>query len=195
MTLKIGLFLFNDVEVLDFSGPFEVFSTASRLCLCEGKSAPFQIVTFSANKPFITTHGGLKIIPNYVFENLPSLDILIIPGDVMTEPLSQPEVLSFLRERASQVKILASVCTGVFMLAEAGLLNGKSVTTHWENLDDLRKYPNLKVLENVKFVEEKGLITSSGISAGIEMSLHLVKKLISFALVQKTARQMEYGWI
>jgi len=127
-----------------------------------------------------------------VFENLPSLDILILPGGVMTEPLGQPEVLSFIKKRASEVKILASVCIGVFLLAEAGLLNDRSVTTHWEDLDDLRKYPNLKVLENVKFIEEDGLITSAGISAGIEMSLHLVKKLTSFSLAQKTARQMEY---
>jgi transcriptional regulator GlxA family with amidase domain len=197
MTRVIGIFLFNDVEVLDFAGPFEVFSTASRvyqrLHLEAGK--PFHVITLADEAGLISARANLKVQPDFTIADHPALDILIVPGGVVDATRRRTSVIQWISDIAKDTELTASVCTGAFLLAEAGLLAGRQVTTHWEDIPDLRKdFPNLTVLEDHPWVDTGNVVTSAGISAGIEMSLHLVARLESHDLAMRTARQMEYTW-
>ncbi|MEH6493333.1 DJ-1/PfpI family protein [Halopseudomonas sp.] len=192
MTVNIGIYLYDQVEVLDFAGPFEVFSTAARL---SAPSGCFKVSLIARDSALVLARGGMHVAPDHGLSDHPPLHALIVPGGVHTEQLQQPDVLHWLREQFTQVQIMASVCTGAFLLAEAGLLQGQRVTTHWEDIADLRAgYPQLEVVEQQRWVDQGKLITSAGISAGIDMSLHLVARLQSRDLAERTARQMEFDW-
>jgi transcriptional regulator GlxA family with amidase domain len=190
--MNVGIYLYENAEVLDFSGPFEVFSTASRL------SHPknfFNVFLVSKNHHPVIARGGYSVNPNFSFSQHPEIDLLIIPGGVHHHELGKTNVINWIRNTAKKAKVVASVCTGAFLLAEAGLLANLKVTTHWEDIAKLQaSYPNLEVVASQHWVDEKKVITSGGISAGIDMSLHLVSKLASLELAEKTARQMEFQW-
>lgn len=192
MKRSVGIFLFNNVEILDFSGPFEVFSTSARLCLRIKKESPFEIFTFSNFNGVITSRGGLKVIPDYSFKDVPKIDVLIIPGGAMDEPLNQKEVTQFIKKSKNSIEIIAGVCTGALLIANANLLQGLRATTHWEDLDALRQYKEVNVVSDVNFIDEGQILTSAGIASGITMSLHLVSRLVSPELANQTALQMEY---
>jgi transcriptional regulator GlxA family with amidase domain len=197
MTRNVGIFLFDDVEVLDFAGPFEVFSTASRvkLRLEPGGPEPFRVFTVARKSRGVIARGGLLVTPYDDFENHDSIDVLLIPGGIVTTELERPEVISWIAKVAQKADITASVCTGAFLLAKAGLLDGKSATTHWEDIAALQDmFPKVTVKENTRWVDEGNIVTAAGISAGIDMSLHLVARLEGEALARKTARQMEFDW-
>jgi len=185
----LGIFLFNDVEVLDFAGPFEVFSLAE-----VENSNLFNVVTISETGNPITARNGLQVNPLYGFDNHPALDILIIPGGHGAEKIEiDQDVIQWIVDQFEKVEILASVCTGAFLLAKADLLNGREVTTHWKDIEKFQtKYPKLKVLKDVKFVDQGDLITSGGISAGINMSFYLLSKLHGKEVAAATAKRMEY---
>ncbi len=190
--MNIGIYIYDDAEVLDFSGPFEVFSTASRVC---EHSEPFNTFLISESGKSVDARAGFKVTPSFSIDNHPTLDALIIAGGVHTGELKKSAVIDWLKNQHKKVDITASVCTGAFLLAEAGIISDHSVTTHWEDIPDLRKdYPQLKVVENVRWVDQKNIITSAGISAGIDMSLFLVEKLHDHSLAQKTAKQMDFDW-
>lgn len=189
---KVGIFLFDDVEVLDFAGPFEVFSVTS---YANDECKPFQVETISETGNLITARNGLKIQPDYSFINAPEYDILIIPGGAgaRNREINNEKTIQWIRERAKTVKILASVCTGALLLAKAGLLHGKKATTHWGSYDRMAaEFPRVIVERGVKFVDEGTIITSGGISAGINMSFHIICRLISLEIAQATAKRMEY---
>lgn len=192
MQKTVGILLFNEVEVLDFAGPFEVFSiTANR----EHGKKPFCVHTVAQTKDLIKARNGLKIQPDYDFHDAPKFDIVIIPGGYGAEEIEihNSVVLNWIQNHMHTVDIMASVCTGAFLLAEAGLLDGKKATTHWMDLDRLEKeYTRVQVQRNVKFVDESRIITSAGISAGIHMSLYIVKKLFGEEIADYTAKRMEY---
>jgi len=190
--MNIGIYIYNQAEVLDFSGPFEVFSTASRVC--EG-SMPFNVFLVGQSGETVTARAGYKVIPDYGFHNHPEIDVLIVVGGVHSGEMNKPDVIEWVSSQSKKSKIVASVCTGAFLLAKAKVLQVEKVTTHWEDIPDLRTmFPDLEVIEGVRWVDEGELITSGGISAGIDMSLHLVGKLYDTALAEKTARQMEFLW-
>ncbi len=190
--MNIGIYIYEKAEVLDFSGPFEVFSTASRVSL---SPETFNVFLVSETGNTVSARGGYSINPNYGFLNHPSIGVLIIVGGVHTEEMRKPKVLNWIKKESKKSQIIASVCTGVFLLAEAGVISNQKVTTHWEDIPSLRKrYPNLNVLENQRWVDEGNIITSGGISAGIDMSLHIVNKINSKELAEKTAKQMEFDW-
>ncbi|SDS91406.1 DJ-1/PfpI family protein [Halopseudomonas sabulinigri] len=190
--MNIGIYLYEQAEVLDFAGPFEVFSTAARL---SEPSGCFQVSLIAGVAAPVTARGGLRVIPDHDLRSHPPLQALIVPGGVHTAELQHTEMLQWLRDQAAQVQIMASVCTGAFLLAQAGLLDGEQVTTHWEDIADLRAaYPQLEVLERQRWVDRGKRVTSAGISAGIDMSLHLVERLHSRDLAERTARQMEFDW-
>lgn len=190
--MNIGIYIYDEAEVLDFSGPFEVFSTAGRV---SGTADIFSVFLVSETGGIVTARGNYKVQPHYSFLNHPSIDVLVIVGGVHTRELEKQQVLSWIKEQSKNVQLVASVCTGVFLLAEAKVLSSQKVTTHWEDIPDLRtSYPNLEVIENQRWVDEGEVITSGGISAGIDMSLHLVSKLYSPELAEKTAKQMDYEW-
>ncbi|WP_060826673.1 DJ-1/PfpI family protein [Sulfurospirillum cavolei] len=195
--LRIGIYIFDQVEVLDFAGPFEVFTTATRVFLKheKGTNAPFEVVTIARTKAAIRARAGLVIAPDFTIENHPKLDALLIPGGVVDEELKSQALREWIQTVVPTTKLSASVCTGAFLLAHAGLLEGKKATTHWEDIDDLKAmFPNTNVVENVRWVDEGHIVTSAGISAGIDMSLHLVRRLVDNDLAEKTARQLEFDW-
>ena len=147
---NVGILLFNEVEVLDFAGPFEVFSIATAE---DKQSKLFCVKMIAETKMTISARNGLKVTPDYAFDDCLGLDILIIPGGYGAEEIEihNHRLLSWIQQRAADTPIVASVCTGAFLLAEAGLLNGKRATTHWMDIDRLeREYPKLSVQCNVK---------------------------------------------
>lgn len=193
----VGIYLFDEVEVLDFAGPFEVFSTASRM-LKRDKEDParvFEVITISENADKVTARAGLMLNTSATIERHPTLDVLIVPGGVVTAQLEKTHVIDWITNVSLTTQVTASICTGAFLLAKAGLLDGIPATTHWEDLDDLqRMFPKVKVQGQVRWVDNGKIITAAGISAGIDMSLHLVSRLFDRDLAQRTARQMDYHW-
>lgn len=187
---SVGIFLFNEVEVLDFAGPFEVFSVTE-----VNEEKPFTVYTVSENGEMITARNGLKVQPDYSIENLPPVDILIIPGGLGAREyeIKNEIVIKWIRQQMKEVKLMTSVCTGALLLAKAGLLEGLKATTHWASIEKFKnEFQNVEVIENVKFVDEGHIITSAGISAGINMAFHIVKKLLGVHVAEDTAKRMEY---
>jgi transcriptional regulator GlxA family with amidase domain len=196
MTLCIGLYLFDEVEILDFAGPLEVFSTASRVFkrLHPGAPPPFEPILIG-RQPQIRTRGGMQVSVPYPITDHPPLNLLIVPGGVVDGELPRSEVVSWIATQAAHAGRIASVCTGAFLLGEAGLLERRRCTTHWEDVAALRsRYPNALVSTDARFIDDGPVITSAGISAGIDMSLYLVARLVDRALAVRTARQMDYAW-
>lgn len=197
MTRKVGIYLFDDVEVLDFAGPFEVFATASRvgLRLEPDRPKPFEVFTVADTIRTIHARQGLMVQPHYGIARHPHLDVLLIPGGVVTQELQRQPIIDWIAHNASLATITASVCTGAFLLARAGLLRNKSATTHWEDIADFKTmFPDVIVQAETRWVDVGNIVTSAGISAGIDMSLHLVARLETEELAVKTARQMEFDW-
>lgn len=187
---KVGIVLFNEVEVLDFAGPYEVFSLASK-----GKEKIFEVKTVSETNEVISARNGLKILPDITFKDELIFDILIVPGGYGAEEIEikNPTMIEWIKLQQNQVDILASVCTGALLLAEAGILDNKKATTHWMDYDRLEKeYPRVEVVREVKFVDEGHILTSGGISAGINMSFHIIKRLFGAEVVKDLAKRMEY---
>jgi transcriptional regulator GlxA family with amidase domain len=197
VTRRIGVLAFDEVEVLDLGGPFEVFTTASRVAQ-RGRPAappPFEVVILSTDGRAVHARGGLVIVPHGDLAGASQLDLVIVPGGVVTAVEQDPLVTGWLRARAREAEVVASVCTGAFVLAAAGLLDGREVTTHWEDQADLAAaYPALAVVADRRWVDGGSVVTSAGISAGIDMALHLVARLEGRDLAEATARQMEYDW-
>jgi transcriptional regulator GlxA family with amidase domain len=195
--MNIVILLFPEVEVLDFAGPFEVFSTAARVAKRDRKlpAPPCSVFTVAATREPVRARGGLMVLADRTMADAPKADVLIVPGGVMTEPLGNPQTLAWVKRTAANANLVASVCTGAFVLGRAGLLDGLTVTTHWEDIADFRRdFPQVTVVENRAWVDEGPIVTSGGISAGIDMSLHLVRRLLGADLARATARQMEYRW-
>ena len=188
--MNIGIYIYNQAEVLDFSGPFEVFSVANRLA-----KLGWNIWLVAEEESLVEARGVFQVKPHYSIQNVPELDVLIVGGGVHSDELRKTEVINWIRKTAEKTWITGSVCTGAFLLAEAGLLDGLEVTTHWEDISDLhRNYKNLQVREGIRWIEQGKLFTAAGISAGIDMSLELVSRLASAELAERTATQMEYTW-
>jgi transcriptional regulator GlxA family with amidase domain len=154
-----------------------------------------RIVSDMRNPPVVTT-GGMKVIPDHTFENCPKLDILVVPGGWGTlKELKNPVMLNWLRIRTSEVETLTSVCTGSILLGFAGLLDGCHATTHWRSLDWMREsFPTVTVMYDEHVVEDGRILTSAGISAGIDMALKVVARHYGEAIARATARHMEYPY-
>ncbi|MGE6204688.1 DJ-1/PfpI family protein [Guptibacillus hwajinpoensis] len=188
----VGILLFHEVEVLDFAGPFEVFSITT---LLESNEKPFVVKTISENGGMVTARNGLNVQPDYGFDDHPSFDIVIIPGGYGAEQIeiNNPRIIAWIQDQNSKVELMTSVCTGALLLAKAGVLDGRKATTHWMDLDRLEEeFPEVSVQRNVKFVDEGSILTSGGISAGINLSFHMIARLHGKEVALKTAKQMEY---
>ncbi|AOG23181.1 DJ-1/PfpI family protein [Acidovorax sp. RAC01] len=198
--LQVAILVFDDVEALDLGGPYEVFTTASRmhLRLHPGATEPFRVTCVARSTAPVRARAGLRVLPDAAFADLasaPPPDVLIVPGGVVDAAAACPDTRAWVAQAATGAQITASVCTGAFILAAAGVLTHGPATTHWEDLADLRQqYPALEVQDNVRWVDRGALVTSAGISAGIDMSLHLVSRLAGAPLAQRTARQMDTPW-
>lgn len=199
MTLKrtVGILLFNEVEVLDFAGPFEVFSLAENVANASNDKH-FKVITIAEHQAPISARNGLKVIPDYNFANHSKIDVLIVPGGYGAEKIEihNQTVIDWIIAQANSAELTLSVCTGALLLAKAGLLAGRSATTHWMDLDNLASYPDVKVIANTRYVDASddthNIVTSAGISAGIHASLYCVKKLIDSETMCATAYRMEF---
>jgi transcriptional regulator GlxA family with amidase domain len=192
---RVGILVFPNVEVLDFCGPYEVFSVTR---LHEGRrreeSSPFEVLLLAERADPVVATGGLRVIPDVTIEDCPPLDILVVPGGWGTRrEIGNRRLLTWIAERAKEVETLTSVCTGAMLLGQAGLLDGRRATTHWRSLDWMRQsFPAVTVEDKLHVVEEGQVLTSAGISAGIDMALRVVARYCGETVGRATARHMEY---
>jgi transcriptional regulator GlxA family with amidase domain len=194
---KVGILVFPEVEVLDFCGPFEVFS-ATRLeeSRRRNEPSPFEVLLVAeAAGPIIAT-GGLRVLPDHDLTTCPRLDLLVVPGGWGTRSLvNNNRVVSWIRDRAGEIELAASVCTGSFLFGQAGLLNGRRATTHWQSLDRMQHtFPAVTVVRDEHVVQEGALFTSAGIAAGIDLALLVVARFYGEGVARATARHMEYPY-
>jgi transcriptional regulator GlxA family with amidase domain len=198
-TLRVLILAFDGVEALDFAGPFEVFTTASRVAqrMQPGSAAMFDVASVAQagqGQP-VQARAGLQLLANHTLANSPQADVLVVPGGVVDAALASPDTLRWIAAQAAKAEVTASVCTGAFLLAASGVVTEDAVTTHWEDIADLRaQFPALDVRDDVRWVDNGRIVSSAGISAGIDMSLHLVARLAGPELAERTARQMDYAW-
>lgn len=192
---SIGILLFNQVELLDFSGPYEVFCMANAIIAKGGlQKPPFSVVTIAEREGWIVTRGGLKVIPDYTMGTCPSLQILVVPGGPgVRQEMHNQTIIDWITNKAQECQQVASVCTGTLLLGKAKLLTGRQVTTHWAALDELAKLcPDSIVLREYRVVDSGEVITSAGVSAGIDLALYLIALYCGEETRQRVARQMEY---
>jgi transcriptional regulator GlxA family with amidase domain len=194
---RVGILVFPKVEVLDFCGPFEVFSL-TRLSEERRREdpSPFKVVVVGEHEGVVEATGGLRVIPDCTLETCPPLDILVIPGGWgIREEIHNEPVVAWIAQRGREVETLTSVCTGAMLLGQAGLLDGRRATTHWAALDWMRQsFPAVTVEEALRVVEDGWVITSAGISAGIDMALRVVGRYYGEMIARATARRMEYRY-
>lgn len=193
--VSVGILVFDAVEILDFTGPYEVFTTASRVFgrRNPGAGALFDVACVSRDGQPIQARAGLRVLPEHSFANHPPCNLLLVPGGVVDATMACPQTLDWIARTAAQAQITASVCTGAFLLAASGVVRSGKVTTHWEDVADLReRFPTLTVCGGPRWIDNGPVVTSAGISAGIDMCLHLVARLAGPELARLTARQMDY---
>ena len=192
---RVGILVFDDVEVLDFCGPFEVFSV-TRLDEERRREdpSPFEVLLVAQQAGVVTAAGALKVIPDVTLDACPPLDVLVVPGGWGTRrEIHNTALLDWIARQGHQVKTLTSVCTGAMLLGHAGLLDGRRATTHWRSLDWMSEsFPQVTVERALHVVEDGHVVTSAGISAGIDMALRVVARCHGDAIARATARQMEY---
>ncbi|MDP9118409.1 MAG: DJ-1/PfpI family protein [Actinomycetota bacterium] len=197
-TIRVVIIIFDDVEVLDFCGPFEVFTVASRVRAREAPDAPrpFDVETVSVGPTTrVRARGGLRVTADERLATHTGADLVIVPGGIVTAAQANADLLLWLRSCIGQRRTVASICNGAFILASAGLLNGRTVTTHWEDVAQLRlRFPKLVVIEDARYLDHGPIATAAGVSAGIDLALHYVMRFAGKELAVKTARQMDYPW-
>ena len=188
---RVGLLLFDQVEVLDFAGPYEVFAAARD----EDGGFHCQVLTLAARAE-VRCYGGLRVLPDAEISHCPPLDALVVPGGPGARERSpEHEVLvPFIREQSGQTELVASVCTGAFLLGRAGLLDGRAATTHHARLDTFRaEFPQVEAVD-AKIVDEGAVVTAGGISSGIDLALYLLERWFGPAARQREARRLEGPW-
>lgn len=196
-SLQVAILAFDEVEALDLAGPYEVFTTASRMQARGSPAAPvpFQVACVARDHRPVRARAGMTLLPTHAFDDAPPPDVLVVPGGVVDAVMDCADTRRWLVQAAAGATLVASVCTGAFVLAASGLLPSGPVTTHWEDADDLAtRFPALEVRRGVRWVDQGRIVTSAGISAGIDMSLHLVARLAGLPLAERTARQMDFAW-
>lgn len=194
---NVAVFVFEDVEVLDFAGPFEVFSRTRLTPGIESRrtedSAPFRVFTVAPRPGPIVATGGLTLVPAHTIDDCPRVDLLVVPGGFGTRPLLEDEaVLDWIRRTARSARRTASVCSGSLLLARAGLLDGKRATSHWGSLDRLAALGKDVRVERTARVVDDGIVTSAGVASGIDMAFHVVGALFGREVAVETARYIEY---
>jgi transcriptional regulator GlxA family with amidase domain len=201
MSRNVAIFLFDEVEVLDFAGPYEVFSVTGLRTFNE---KPFNVYTVAEKSP-VVARNGLTVILDFLLEGCPVPDIVLIPGGGSygadgtpfgsRREMHNPVVLEWVRKQSIQAELVLSVCTGALILGQAGLLEGLQATTHFKALDSLRAIsPSIEVVENVRYVDNGKVILSAGVSAGIDMSYYVVSKLLGKEVANEAARYAQYDY-
>lgn len=187
---RVAVVLFDEVEVLDFAGPFEVFSVTGR----RQKLDPFHVYTVAERPGPVNARNGLSINPTHTFGTAPAPDILVVPGGFGTRrEMKNPVMLEWVADINRRAEFVLSVCTGALVLGAAGLLDGLAATTHFMALGELRSVaPGCEVREGARIVDNGRVILSAGVSAGIDMALHVVARLLGVPTARETAQYMEY---
>ena len=194
-----AILVFDGVEVLDFAGPFEVFSRTRLEPGLESRrrddTAPFRVFTVAPERRDVVATGGLRLSANFTLEDAPRPDLVVVPGGFGTRALVQhAPTLDWLRRTAAEARLVTSVCTGAAVLARAGLLNGRRATTHWGSYDWLASLdPTVTVERGVRYVDD-GVVTSAGVSAGLDMAFAVVERRCGREVAEETARYLEYRW-
>ncbi len=194
MTMSIGIFAFPDMELLDFAGPYQVFAGGSRLLAETTGQAPFDLITIAAEAGPVAARGGARVLPDATITDHPGLDCLILPGGLngVDAQIDRGDVVPWIASQAETVPIIATVGTGAFLLAQTGLLNGLQAITHVTREAALRRrFPAIDVVENRRWVDTGAFVTAAGLTAGIDMALHLVERLVSREVSVDIARHME----
>ena len=182
--VRVGIVLFDGVQIIDFAAPYEVFGQAG-----------FGVVTVSESGAPVTTAMGLRVTPDHAFADAPAFDVLLVPGGDVEAARKNAAVLRFIRQRSAQARQVLSVCTGSHLLAGAGLLDGLKATTFLPQLQPLAKeFPAVEVVRDVRWVDNGKLITSAGLSSGIDAALHVVEKLRGTDAARSVALHLEYDW-
>lgn len=191
--MRIGILLFDEVDLMDVAGPYEVFLTASRLQVRRREEPAFDVVTIGA--PEVRAFGGLGLRPHLAVDEAADIDVLVVPGAVAIDRVAEDgQLVGTLERLAGDAEVVASVCTGAFLLDRAGLLDGREATTHWEDVADLRSGGADRVRDDVRWVDAGDVVTSGGLSSGIAMALHLVERFADRELAEATAHQIDYPW-
>ncbi|WP_058301261.1 DJ-1/PfpI family protein [Gorillibacterium timonense] len=188
---KVAILLFDDIEVLDFAGPYEVFAMAGK------QGGDFELYTVAEEARIVTAVGGLRLVPDYAIGGCPVPDLLIVPGGMGTRrEISNRKLLDWIAATASECELLLSVCTGALLLAAAGLLDGLEITTHHASIPLLRELAprSAKIREDARYTDNGHILLSAGVSAGIDISLHAIEKLLGEERALLAAGQMEYDW-
>ena len=188
---NVGIFLFNDVELLDYAGPYEVFSVTAQL----NDHKLFKVFTVSEDGAAVRSVNGLTALPDFGFDNHPPIDILVVPGGIGTRAAYKNEaVLDWVKSVAASAQIVMSVCSGARVLGAVALLDGQATVTHHSVIDHLRETAPAAIIDVEKrFTDNGKVMTSGGISAGIDLALHVVAKLYGQDVANKTIKYMEYG--
>jgi putative intracellular protease/amidase len=182
--VRVGIVLFDGVQIIDFAGPYEVFGTAG-----------FGVVTLSHDGKPVTTAMGLKVTPDAGFADAQPFDVLLVPGGDTGDAERDPKMLSFVRQHAASSRHVLSVCTGAFILAGAGLLDGLQATTFTPRIDQLaRRYPKVDVARDVRWADNGRIVTSAGLSSGLDAALHIVDRLRGTEQARSVALHLEYDW-
>ena len=182
--VQVGIVLFDGVEIIDFAGPYEVFGQAG-----------FGVVTLSRDGKPVTTAMGLKVTPDHDFASAPPFDVLLVPGGDVGDAQKDTALLDFIRSRAADARHVLSVCTGAHVLGASGLLDGLQATTFMPRLDQLaHQYPKVEVVRDVRWIDNGKIITSAGLSSGIDAALHVVARVRGTDIARSTALQLEYDW-
>ncbi|KNF07721.1 ThiJ/PfpI domain-containing protein [Gottschalkia purinilytica] len=191
-TKNVGILIFDEVEVLDFCGPFEVFSVSSNV----SAENSFNVFTIAEKDGPIYARNNLSINPKYTIKDCPDIDILIVPGGQgARKEMHNQMIISWINNIYPNLELLLTVCTGALIVGKCGLLEGLTATTHHSALNLLKDIsPNIKVVSDERYVDNGKIILSGGISAGIDMSLYVVDKLLGKEAVSKTIDVMEYSY-
>lgn len=195
MTTRVGILVFDEVDLLDVGGPYEVFLTASRLELRRGRPGPFEVAVVGVTGEPVISYGGLGLVPTHRVAEVGQIDVAVIPGAVAIDRVAaQQQTADAVAALGAAASIATSVCTGAFLLGDAGLLRDRPWTTHWEDVDDLSGRLGTGHGTVARWVDSGEVVTAGGLSSGIAMALHLVDRLAGRDLAIATARQIDYVW-
>lgn len=187
MKCHIGIVLFENMEELDFVGPYEVFGMA-----CHGQEDA-RVFTVAETKDPVRAFNGLTVVPDHDFSDCPPLDVVLVPGGLGTrKEVDNPALVAWLRKVSADCQWVTSVCTGTLLLHEAGPARGKRVTTHWGFVETLRERDDIEVLAGPRYVRDGNLVTAAGVSAGIDMALWLTGQIFGVERARAVQRMMQY---
>lgn len=187
---NLAIFIFDGVQIIDYTGPFEVLGQAH-----DGEKKLFNIYTVAEKPGAITTNMGMTVVPKYSFADMPKTDVLVLPGGDTRAGLANPKVIKWVQDTAANAEYVMSVCNGAFYLGKAGLLDGLTATTFYGLIDPLKDLaPKARIVTDQRFVDNGKIITTAGLSSGIDGALHLIEKIVGRGRAQEVALNLEYNW-